>query len=68
MDGGIERIEAAISEELDRQARSDAHRIDIHAMASRIDDLLRDGQSGYSAKAQMRGAKSPEQLNATNDG
>jgi hypothetical protein len=64
----IERIETAISEELDRQAKSDAHRIDIHAMASRIDDLLRDGQSTYSPKAQMREAKRPAELNASNDG
>jgi hypothetical protein len=68
MDGSIERIETAINEELDRQARSDAHRIDIHAMASRIDDLLRDGTSSPTPRAEMRGAKRPDQLNATNDG
>lgn len=64
----IEKIETAINQELDRQAKSDASRIDIHAMASRIDDLLRDGQSGATASTQMGDAKRPDQLNATNDG
>lgn len=64
----IERIESAINEELDRQARTDTRRIDIRAMASRIDDLLRDGKSSYPPRAQMRDAKRPDQLNATNDG
>lgn len=64
----IEQIETAIHEELDRQARSDARRIDIHAMAERIDDLLQDGSRNYPPKAQMRDAKGPAELNASNDG
>jgi hypothetical protein len=64
----VERIEEAINEELDRQAREGARRIDIHAMAERIDELLTNGQSTYSPRAQMRQAKRPAELNASNDG
>ena len=64
----IEEIEAAIDQELDRQAKNGARRIDIHAMAERIDELLRTGPSSYSPRAQMRNAKRPTELNASNDG
>jgi hypothetical protein len=64
----IERLEAAINEELDRQARDGARRIDIHALAVRIDELLLSDFSTYSARAQMRQAKPPAELNASNDG
>jgi hypothetical protein len=64
----IGEIEAAIDQELDRQAKNGARRIDIHAMAEKIDELLRNGQSSYSPRAQMRGAKRPTELNASNDG
>lgn len=62
------RIEAAIDEELDRQARDGARRIDIHALAERIDELLESGLSTYSPRSQMRQAKRPAELNASNDG
>lgn len=64
----IQQIEAVIDAELDRQARNGARRIDIHAMAEKIDELMRNGQSSYSPRAQMRGAKRPAELNASNDG
>jgi len=63
-----EQIEAAINQELDRQAKNGARRIDIHAMAERIEKLLRNGPSSYSPRAQMRNAKRPTELNASNDG
>ena len=64
----VGQIEAAIDTELDRQAKNGARRIDIHAMAEKIDELFRDGQSNYSPRAQMRSAKRPNELNASNDG
>lgn len=67
-DQRVERIEAAIDGELDRQAKDGARRIDIHALAIRIDELLRSGNSSYSPRAQMRTAKRPAELNASNDG
>ena len=64
----VGQIEAAIDQELDRQAKNGARRIDIHAMAEKIEELLRDGQPGYSPRVQMRSAKRPNELNASNDG
>jgi len=64
----IERIEAAIDEELDRQAKDGARRIDIHALAARLDELLSNNLSAPSPRAQMRTAKRPAELNASNDG
>jgi hypothetical protein len=64
----IERIEAAIDEELDRQAKDGARRIDIHALAARLDELLSNNLSSPSPRAQMRTAKRPAELNASNDG
>jgi hypothetical protein len=62
------QIEAAIDAELDRQAKDGARRIDIHAMAEKIDELFSNGQPGYSPRAQMQDAKRPAELNASNDG
>jgi hypothetical protein len=67
-DQRIDRIEAAIDEELDRQAKEGARRIDVHALAGRIEDLFRNDFSTYSPRAQMRRAKRPAELNASNDG
>ena len=67
-DQRIERIEAAIDEELDRQAKDGARRIDIHALAGCIDELLQNNLSTSSPRAQMRTAKRPAELNASNDG
>ena len=64
----VGEIEAAIDQELDRQAKNGARRIDIHAMAEKIEELVRNGPSSYSPRAQMRGAKRPNELNASNDG
>lgn len=64
----IERIETAIDEELDRQAKDGARRIDIHSVAIRIDELLCDSATTSSPRAQMRSAKRPAELNASNDG
>jgi hypothetical protein len=68
MNQRIERIEAAIDEELDRQAKAGARRIDIHALAVRIGELMINGLSAPSPRAQMRNAKRPAELNASNDG
>lgn len=68
MNQRIERIEAAIDEELDRQAKDGARRIDIHALAGRIDELLLNNLSTPSPRSQMRTAKRPAELNASNDG
>ena len=62
-----ETIASIISDELDRQSRSGAYRIDIDAMAAAIDRVL-EGAPRMPARAQMRQAKRPDQLNATNDG
>jgi hypothetical protein len=64
----IQQIEATIDAELDRQARNGARRIDIHAMAEKIEELLSTSQSNFSPRAQMRSAKRPNELNASNDG
>jgi hypothetical protein len=64
----IERIESAIDEELNRQAHEGARRIDLHALAARIDELLDTEGSAPSPRQQMRDAKRPSQLNASNDG
>ena len=64
----VQQIEAAIDAELDRQAKNGARRIDIHAIAEKIDDLVSNGQPGYSPRAQMQSAKRPAELNASNDG
>ena len=61
-------IAETISSELDRQARAGAFRIDVDAMAAAIDRAVGRGRSAVSGAMQMRQAKSPEQLNATNDG
>jgi hypothetical protein len=58
----------AIDQELDRQAKNGARRIDIHAMAEKIEELFRNSPSSYSPRAQMRSAKRPNELNASNDG
>lgn len=68
MNQSIERIEATIDEELDRQAKDGARRIDIHALAARIDELVVNGVSAPSPRTQMRTAKRPAELNASNDG
>ena len=64
----IERIEAAIDEELDRQAKDGARRIDIHALAARLDELLGNGIRATRRAPQMRDGQAPAELNATNDG
>jgi hypothetical protein len=64
----IGRIETAIDEELDRQAHEGARRIDVHALAARIDELLDTDGLRPSPRQQMRDAKKPSQLNASNDG
>lgn len=64
----VQQIEATIDAELDRQAKNGARRIDLHAMAEKIDELLSNGQSSYSPRAQMQRAKRPAELNASNDG
>ncbi len=58
-------IPSAISDELDRQARAGAIRIDVDAMAVAIDSAI--DQPEMTGRQQMRAAKRPEQLNATND-
>lgn len=63
-----EWIEAAIDAELDRQARAGARRIDVHTLAERIGALVSEGQPSPSPKSQMRSAKRPAELNASNDG
>lgn len=60
-------IASAISDELDRQARSAARRIDVYAMASAIDDRLHSRKPA-SDSYEMRQAKRPSELNASNDG
>ena len=61
-------IAETISGELDRQARAGAFRIDIDAMAAAIDRAVGRGRTAMSSAMQMRQAKRPDQLNATNDG
>ncbi len=61
-------IESAISGELDRQARKGAIRIDIHAMASAIEDAIHGGDDSYTPREEMDEAKRPSELNASNDG
>ena len=66
-----ETIAHAISDELDRQSRSGASRIDIDAMASAIErniDRGMDRPARIPPRVQMRQAKRPDQLNAQNDG
>lgn len=62
-----ETIARAISEELDRQSQSGAWRIDVTAMASAIERRI-DRTNRVPASVQMRQARRPDQLNATNDG
>ena len=64
----IERIESVIDEELDRQAHEGARRIDLHALAERIDERIDTDGAQPSPRQQMRDAKKPSQLNASNDG
>lgn len=59
-------IAHAISDELDRQSRTGASRIDIDAMAAAIENRI-EGQQRMSGRAEMRQARRPDQLNATND-
>jgi hypothetical protein len=61
-------IESVISDELDRQARSGAKRIDVHAMASAIESAIGKPRRSPSPRMQMRQAKRPAELNASNDG
>jgi hypothetical protein len=61
-------IAETISSELDRQARAGAFRIDIDAMAAAIDRAVGRSRSAMPGMMQMRQAKRPDQLNATNDG
>ena len=62
-----ETIAHVISDELDRQSRTGAFRIDVDALAAAIERVLgRD--SRVPGRVQMRQAKSPDQLNSTNDG
>jgi hypothetical protein len=61
-------IAETISNELDRQARAGAFRIDVDALAAAIDRAVGRGRSAMSGVMQMRQAKRPDQLNATNDG
>jgi hypothetical protein len=63
-----ETIALTISDELDRQARAGANRIDVDAMAAAIDGVLEGEGRRMPGRAQMRAAKRPDQLNATNDG
>lgn len=61
-----EQIAHAISEELDRQSRSGALRIDVDALAAAIERRLDEARE-VSGRTQMRQARRPDQLNATND-
>ncbi len=61
-------IESVISQELDRQAREGAIRIDIHAMASAIQGAIGGTEDAYSDREEMDEAKRPSELNASNDG
>jgi len=63
-----DRIAYAISDELDRQARGGAARIDVGAMAEAVDRAIDGTATDATPREQMRQAKTPEQLNATNDG
>lgn len=63
-----QRIAEAISNELDRQARAGAIRIDVDEMAAAIDRIARGGRPDLPGIVQMRRARRPDQLNATNDG
>lgn len=63
------QIVATISGELDRQARTGAKRIDINALASAIEGVVGEPRSPrVPPEVQMRQARRPEELNATNDG
>lgn len=61
-------IAHVISDELDRQSRSGAYRIDVDAMATAIDRVLEGEPQRMPGRTEMRQAKRPDQLNATNDG
>jgi hypothetical protein len=61
-------IESVISEELDRQAREGAIRIDIHAMASAIEGAIGGSEDNYTDREEMDAAKRPSELNSSNDG
>jgi hypothetical protein len=61
-------IALTIHDELDRQARTGAYRIDVAAMAAAIENVLDSDGRRMPDRSQMRAAKRPDQLNATNDG
>jgi hypothetical protein len=63
-----ENIATAISIELNRQSQAGAHRIDVDALAAAIDHALDQGIDAPTPRMQMRQARRPDQLNATNDG
>ncbi len=67
-------IAETIADELDRQARNGAARIDIAALAEAVEQVVKpeasaqDAHSPMTPREEMRAAKSPDQLNSTNDG
>lgn len=61
-------IADAISSELDRQARAGAVRIDVEALATAVDRAVSRLRPSLPGRVQMRLARRPDQLNATNDG
>jgi hypothetical protein len=63
-----ETIATVIADELDRQSHTGASRIDVEALAVAVDFALDQGIDASAPRDQMHDAKSPEQLNATNDG
>jgi hypothetical protein len=67
-DTSIQRIEAAIDAELDRQARHGAQRIDVGALARTVAGLVDGEEPARLPRGEMRRAKPPSDLNASNDG
>jgi hypothetical protein len=61
-----EAIADAIADELDRQSHAGASRIDVGAMAAAIARRI-GAAPEMPPRVQMRRAKRPDELNATND-